>query len=185
MADPVWIKKHEISLVTDALNIIGGYAYRFLKYTTTYNPKKEQDSLNLFFKGITHDAIASCHFNVSVRRTRSIKGHKAGERLPEGQFIVKEGSKFLQFWQSTELGMPRSLSEFPSVIRRLKRLAFIGETYLTNKGARFKDKMLIPLTIPYSAILNALNLREEHGNSTVKMWEEHGKKKWEDIPAPQ
>lgn len=161
-----WLKDNKNDLILEILKISGQEGYQFTNYTAGVVRGQCGARLTLYFHGISSGQSVCVHYNVDIKRSRSTKLNQSGEQLPKGRFSVGKRSRFYAFWLSTGLKLPRHLSEFPSVINRLKALIFAGETKTDNRGQlRFSNKIIPLLSVDSNTLNYLVILREGLGKT--------------------
>jgi hypothetical protein len=171
--DPKWLKKHREDLILEILQATGVNAYQFMDHATGVTKGHNHARLTLNFVNVLTGKLACVHYNCDISRSRATKKHKKGNPLPKGRFNVGERSKFVELWKSLGLQMPRSLSEFPDIINRLKPLLFECDVKSVNGYDHFDDKVMPLCSISYhticeavfrkNSVKNSVNVREEVG----------------------
>lgn len=169
------LRDYREHLIETIIQITGLYGYRFTYHTTGVTKEYSSDRLTLFFECMTTGEVVEVHYNVDVKRARSTAKGSRGSLLPKGRFTPKEHSRFVQFWDSTGLDRPRSLSEFTDILGRLKSLVFTGQIEQSAGRLRFTSKIIPLLSISSDCIAESVILREKLGNSSVILREKLGK----------
>ena len=179
------LRDYREHLIGDILQKTGLAGHRFAYYSVGVVKGYSSDRLTLFFECVSTGEVVEVHYNVDVKRARSTAKGSRGSLLPKGRFTPKKHSKFVQFWDSTGLIRPRSLSEFPDILGRLKALIFTGPVEPLEGRLRFTNKIISLLSISSDCIKESVILRENLGNSSVIIREKLGKNVREGIsPNP-
>lgn len=124
--------------------------YKTGLYSVSDNTRKASLYMMLEVAGKPQENAYSL-FNVETNYTRTTARHKKGDPLPNGQFRVKNRSKFTGLWLACGLPLPDGgkLSAFHRYIGKLSGLLLTGEPS-PDKPERYTA--LEPVTISHEAL---------------------------------
>ena len=168
LVDTQWLDSNRDLLANEISQAIGLSLFRFTDYSTGVNKGFSQDRLTLNFVDILTGQHVVQHYNVSVKYSRTTAKHCKDDALPKGRFIVGSRSKFVSFWQTTGLALPRKPSEYHGKIHLLKKLIFTGNAISLGKTCRFENKEIQLASVDHETIAKALNGCQQTANRLLR-----------------
>ena len=163
---PSWLKQNENILISEIAELFSIDIYIYDRYSTGFYGKHKSEGVTLQFFNLATGQEAFMIFNAQLLRARSTSKHKAGERLPKGQFRVSKNMGFYKWWLTTKLKQPPRLSSFHCYMGNLKQLFFTAD--IDRKG-QVIDKKTALLNIRHKDIVASIQGLNKNNSHTVSI----------------
>ena len=176
---PSWfMERHGRIIILDTLTLVGISGYEYMSYSTGHYGQHKAGGVTLQFVDLLRNKDAYACFNADLKRKRNSSNGKKGHTLPKDQFSVGRRSHFYQFWQSTGLPLPVSLTRFYECMGKLKSFIFTA----TIENSRLQTDTLRPIDICHEQLLSAHNF---HINNTQFSHKQHIRVAHKELPKTQ
>lgn len=163
-----WLAKHERGLLLAVVRLTGATAYQYASHSTG-KYKGRYQGLTMQFNNLLTNTPAYAIFNVELTRARTTSQGVKGESLPGGQFRIRKGHEFYNFWGRTGLKRPRWLGEYHGYMGNLKHMVYTME--IDHKG-KADNKTICALSCTYEQI-SAAFYNDAGGEVMGKPWGSH------------
>ncbi|WP_137804031.1 hypothetical protein [Pseudomonas sp. G(2018)] len=151
-----WQDKHSPALLREILLLLGMEAYEYGGYSTgLYGPHKA-GGVTVQFPSFVDGMKTHAIFNADLSRERTTKAGAKGSPLPKGHFRISPRSHLFQFWQSTGLSTPKSLSSLHDYLGNLRGILFAADLVAGRKN-RLDTGTLRPLFITTAEVRKAFH----------------------------
>lgn len=151
-----WLDEHSNAIIKDILSGLGIDAYQYYEYGADCYGARHSEGVTLHFRSVVQRSHAYAIYNADLYRSRNTATGLKGERLPAGQFRIRNQRwGFHKFWERSGLKFPPRLSSFHDYMGNLKGILFIADG--SDSGSeRLDKKTLCPLSVTAEEIERAL-----------------------------
>lgn len=153
-----WIKSHQNQLLTEICSLLDLTPFRYISFSTGHYKICESGKLSggvtLQFENLITGEAAFTVFNAELKRQRTTKQGKAGDRLPNKQFRIRPRSNFQKFWNSAKLKQIDQ-SKIHRYMGLLKEVLF---TFDPNEKQRVSNEKIKLLEVPFETIRAAFSV---------------------------
>lgn len=147
-----FIAKNQTNFYNEISVVLGKSILQYQSYSTSRFGVKGFEGVLLSYADVNNGQMCSVFFNAELKRLRTTKHGKQGEKLPKGQFRVTNKFAFAHLWIKLGLSLPQKLSTFHECMGKLKSVLILAKV---ASDGRIQKETIEPFSISYDELLRA------------------------------